>query len=267
MADKRARQMDLEARTASAAPGHPDDVVLTPGTRPTPRTRSAAGPGTTSRTPSAGSTTAARTADTGLLLRRPSGLACRGALTAGTVHHVEGEWPQVVAGLTFIDTDRCFGALARHPHDPAADKAARLAGLRLRLCLRLWLRPASRAKACAAAAGARTPTLLSPLGIADWNDSELSVLRHRVFVFLPEILPLNQDVDAGWKRVAVLRPIQGNRASVLFAPKYQFGFLFTAREVPVGGHRHRHHHRHHGNAHEQRGHRVATLARTGSLTL
>jgi hypothetical protein len=113
------------------------------------------------------------------------------------------------------------------------------------------------------------------------DQQELAVLRHRVFVFLPEIPPLDEHVDARRQRQATapaqlthLEVVEGNRAGVLFASEYEFSFLLSTGLLAPHGHRDRHQDRHDRERDEQSRHgvtprvayRLPAAARARALT-
>jgi hypothetical protein len=95
---------------------------------------------------------------------------------------------------------------------------------------------------------------------ADGDDLELSVLSHRVLVFLAEEPLLNEDVDA-WREVAgshlPLVMVDGPR--ILLAAEDELDFLFPLRLVPPDGHGDRHQHHHDRERDQQRRHRIPAL--------
>src|SRR5688572_31954961 len=94
-----------------------------PAPRPGSRTTSAGTCGAAASGPSAPAGT-----DSRLLSGRPPGLAGCRALTTRAIYQVEGKRPQVIFGLSFVDSDRRLLALAGNPHHAAADEAGALAG-------------------------------------------------------------------------------------------------------------------------------------------
>jgi hypothetical protein len=96
---------------------------------------------------------------------------------------------------------------------------------------------------------------------SDRDDLELSILGHRVLVFLPEESLLNQDVDARREVTgAHLALVVVDRPRVLLAPENELGFLLALRLVTPDGHRHGHQQHHHADADQQRRHRISALA-------
>ena len=249
--------------TATAAAGNlygPHGLAI----RSDERAHAAAGATATGSAFAAGTTTTwtaatglTRSLLTGLRARSLAGILSVRHVAARPVHHVEGERPEIVPSLILVNPDRRFGALAGDAHDAATDKAATLRSRRAAGPLRsgraagpLWSR-------CAAASlRRRAAATLRSLRVADGNHAELAVRRHRVFVLLPEIPPLHQHVEARRKVVSVLGSIEGDRASVLFAPKRQLRFLLATGKMAPGGQRHGHEDGHDGEGDEQRRHRI-----------
>ena len=193
-------------------------------------------------------------------------------VAARSVHHVERERPEVVSSLVLVDPDRRLGALAGDAHDAAADETTLLtrlalrrrraaAAARLRRCGAAWLRR------CGAAWLRRCGTAWLPLSVADRNRAELAIRRHRIFVLLPEVASLHEDVEARREVVSVLGSKEGDRTSVLFSPKRQLRFLFTTGKMAPGGQRHGHEDGHDGEADEQRRHRITPLVFPTLLTV
>ena len=202
-----------------------------------------------------------------------TGVLGPGHVAARTVDHVERERPEVVSSLVLIGPDRRFGALAGDAHDATANEATRLP------LSALWRGRALRRRHAAAAcrwrracAWLRRCGARLPLGVADGNRPELAIRRHRILVFLPEITPLHEHVDARRKVVSVLRSIERDCAGVLLAAKNEFRFFFPAGEVAPGGQRHGHQDGHDGEGDEQRRHRITpgiypTAAKAATLTV
>lgn len=159
------------------------------------------------------------------------------------VHDVEGERPHIVATLPLVDPDGGLNTFAGNPHDAAPDEAAAAAG--------------ARALGRSGSASAR---LLPGRRVADRNDAELAVGRHGIPIFLPQVFPLHEDVEARREGVSVLGPEERNSPGVLLATKDELRLFFATRQMAVGRHRDRHEHRHHCDAHEEGGHGIATLA-------
>ena len=177
-------------------------------------------------------------------------------VAARSVHHVERERPEVVSSLVLVDPDRRLGALAGDAHDAAADETTLLTRLALR-----------RRRAAAAARLRRCGAAWLPLSVADRNRAELAIRRHRIFVLLPEVASLHEDVEARREVVSVLGSKEGDRTSVLFSPKRQLRFLFTTGKMAPGGQRHGHEDGHDGEADEQRRHRITPLVFPTLLTV
>src|SRR6478735_7294979 len=91
----------------------------------------------------------------------------RAQSSAGTIDGGHHEVPLVVAGLTFVDADRCFLALAVNPHDAAAHGSGRGIGEAVLGHPRQVREPARRLRGATTARrrGARRPsTSLAGLG-------------------------------------------------------------------------------------------------------
>ena len=185
-------------------------------------------------------------------------------VAARSVHHVERERPEVVSSLVLVDPDRRLGALAGDAHDAAADETTLLTRLALR---RRRAAAAARLRRCGAAWLRRCGTAWLPLSVADRNRAELAIRRHRIFVLLPEVASLHEDVEARREVVSVLGSKEGDRTSVLFSPKRQLRFLFTTGKMAPGGQRHGHEDGHDGEADEQRRHRITPLVFPTLLTV
>ena len=247
--------MSLQAGTASASHG-PYAVD-----EPTLSAPAAAG----SCAPFSGSAaTTSGTADARPRFAAPARCAGgRPRVAAGPVHQIECEGPHVVPGLSLVGANRRLRAFAGDAHDAAAHEAALHTG-----CVR-GRRPRRRLRSAPARPGTPSGSASLPclLRVPHRDYSELAVLRHRILVLLPQVLPLHEDVDARRKGVAVPGSKQRHGACVLLAAKHEFRFLFALRQMPVRRHRSRHQHSHDRNAHQERGHRVAALGRTAALTL
>jgi hypothetical protein len=189
---------------------------------------------------------------------------------AWTGNDVERERPLVVSRRAAIRTERCLGALAPHAHDSAHDRPT-AAGLRRperrrrretssrRTLLRRRRLPSSLALR-------RNPRLILR---RHRNDDELSVLRHRILVFLAKEPAVDQRVDTGWERVrllGVLATEERDGARVLLAAEHQLGFLFAPRLLTPYRHGNRHQNGHDGQHDEQRGHGVTLLVTSPRLT-
>lgn len=183
--------------------------------------------------------------------------------TARLLHDVE-ERPLVVMVPSLIETNRFLFALAHHAHQAARNGAAESSARGRRPGAKAsrgrtaatGLR-AARLPATDAAAADRLPTLAGDAA-ACRNRDEV-VARDRIFEFLADVAPLDQDVDARRKRLG-LRLVEPNRPDVLLAAEDELGFLFALRLMTPHGHGDGHQHRHHGERDEQRRHRVPFLA-------
>ena len=170
----------------------------------------------------------------------------------------EEELPFVVVRRPVVDADRRGGGLAGHADHAAAQAALGLAGAGRRAPAPAALAGLRRrAGASPAAAGAALGTGL----LRGDQDLKLSVLAHRVRVLLAEEPLVDQHVDSGGKAArAELALIEGDGAGVLLAAEDQLRLFLADGLVPPHGHRHGHHDAHDGDAHEERGHRVAVGA-------
>jgi hypothetical protein len=85
--------------------------------------------------------------------------------------------------------------------------------------------------------------------------------RDRILVLLPEVPPINEDVDIWRRLIPVLRAKEVDRASVLLATKGELGLFFTDRLMPPHGQQGRHQDHHNREHYEERCHRIAALPR------
>lgn len=169
----------------------------------------------------------------------------------------EDELPLVVVRGALVEPNRRVGGLAGHPdHAPAG--AGRAAGLAWPAGGRTPLRAAGRPAATAWRGWGTAPP--GPRAAGDLRgeeDLELAIRGHRVLVLLAQEPLLDEQVDVRRERAGELALEEGDGARVLLAPEHQLGFLLAGRLVPPDRHGERHQHAHDGDAHEQRGHRVA----------
>jgi hypothetical protein len=200
------------------------------------------------------------------LATRAAGLAA----TAGRLRRLvdEQERPLVVMAPPLIKPDRLVLALADDAHHPAghaaaAERARHRRGARRAGTDAARPRPGRSRRSGLAALGARHEGILSGQRRAGANRNEL-VVGDRVFVFLPEVMSLDQDVDARRQRL-VLGLEQANRADVLLSAEHELFFLLPLGVVAPHRERDGHQDRHDRQGHEQRGHRVTICsAKAGS---
>jgi hypothetical protein len=190
----------------------------------------------------------------------------RRAAAAGRGRGVRvNEIPLVVVGAALVDPDRRFLALADDAEDPAASHLGRdAAPSRLRRH-RLGLdAPPSDPSSGLGTSGLRT-SALGASGLLRQVDArkerlKLAVLGHRILVFLPEKLLLDENVERRRPRArAHFHLPEPDRPHVLLATEHQFRFLFALRLLPPGWQRRGHEDGHHGEADQQRRHRVAVF--------
>jgi hypothetical protein len=164
------------------------------------------------------------------------------------------EQPFVVARPPVVDLDRCFFALRldalnaerRLRPKRRARRSSRLTNGRG--ALSAWRRSAARR----GNAPRRTAT-------RDWNQLKV-IVRHRIFVFLPEESLLDEKVDGGRIGVREFLLEQADRTGVLPPAKNQLFFTFPLRKLRPDGHRHRQHYSHDAQADKESGHGVATVS-------
>jgi len=164
---------------------------------------------------------------------------------AGARGNVERELPLVVASGATVAANGVFFALAAHAHHAAGN---RLTSGRCR-------RTAAAPPLCRWRVDARLRT-------ADADEDELTVLRHRVLVFLAQVASFHERVDARRKSVrdvCVLESKEGDRARVLLAAKHELGLFFPLRFVAPYRHRDRKQDGHDRQRDEQRGHGVSAF--------
>jgi hypothetical protein len=180
-------------------------------------------------------------------------------------HAAEQEQPLVVvSAASFVEAERRFLAFAPDAHDSAAGSLAagewRGAGRRI---AGRWSAQACRWRAGASTAAGllRSRTSLARDSARGKDDVPLSVLGHRVLVFLAKETTLHQNVEAGWIITAAhLAHVEIDGACDLLTPEHEFGFLFALRLSAPNRHRDAHHDHHDADADQQCGHRVSALA-------
>jgi len=177
----------------------------------------------------------------------------------------------VVSCRTAVRAQRRFGTLAAHTRDTAHQRCAATltasGGLGTARDLGIHRRRSVAPRRIRWCRGLRlTRLLLSPHRYKD----PLAILRHGVLVFLSKETPLNQNVDAGRKRVGILRvpsSEESDGARVLLTAEDQLGFLFAARLLSPHGHCHGHQYQHDRQHDQQGGHRITLFLPHSRLTM
>src|SRR5436190_3735090 len=177
----------------------------------------------------------------------------------------EDERPLVVVVAPEIEADRLVLAPAAHAGHAARDRAAADRATLLRAA-RLTEAPrggAAGTRRAAAGQGAsaglaRLPRL-TRLARRSGRAQVLELLAgDRVQVFLAQVVPLHQHVDARRQRPH-LGLEEADGAEVLLAAENELRFLLALGLVPPHRQRDGHQYRHHRQRHQQRGHRVPRL--------